>query len=64
MGIYGYIDPDYLKTGTVKKKYDVYSYGVLLLELLSAKKRIELDDDVGFLFSVLIQKEITEKEET
>lgn len=35
MGSPGYVDPHYLRTGVVSKKGDVYSFGVLLLELLT-----------------------------
>ncbi|KAF8780253.1 hypothetical protein HU200_001923 [Digitaria exilis] len=31
----GYVDPHYLRSGVVTKKTDVYSFGVLLLELLT-----------------------------
>ncbi|XP_043692994.1 salt tolerance receptor-like cytoplasmic kinase 1 [Telopea speciosissima] len=35
MGSVGYMDPHYLKTGIMTKKNDVYSYGVIILELLT-----------------------------
>uniref|UniRef100_J3LJ72 Protein kinase domain-containing protein n=1 Tax=Oryza brachyantha TaxID=4533 RepID=J3LJ72_ORYBR len=35
LGSPGYVDPHYLRSGVVTKKSDVYSYGVLLLELLT-----------------------------
>ncbi|PON40680.1 Serine/threonine protein kinase [Parasponia andersonii] len=35
MGSPGYTDPHYLKTGIPSKKNDVYSFGVLLLELVT-----------------------------
>ncbi|EHA8590365.1 salt tolerance receptor-like cytoplasmic kinase 1 [Cocos nucifera] len=35
MGSLGYVDPHYLRSGTISKKNDVYSFGVLLLELIS-----------------------------
>lgn len=37
-GSFGYIDISYLTTGLVSQKCDVYSYGVLLLELISGLK--------------------------
>ncbi|KAG9455337.1 hypothetical protein H6P81_008241 [Aristolochia fimbriata] len=35
MGSPGYADPHYLRTGIISKKTDVYSFGVLLLELIT-----------------------------
>ncbi|KAF5177650.1 Kinase family protein [Thalictrum thalictroides] len=35
MGSPGYIDPHYLRTGIASKKNDVYSFGVILLELIT-----------------------------
>ncbi|KAM3402615.1 hypothetical protein ACQJBY_006460 [Aegilops geniculata] len=35
LGSPGYVDPHYIRSGVVTKKTDVYSFGVLLLELLT-----------------------------
>ncbi|XP_031274687.1 probable receptor-like protein kinase At1g33260 [Pistacia vera] len=35
MGSPGYTDPHYLRTGIASKKNDIYSYGVILLELVT-----------------------------
>ncbi|GJP48039.1 hypothetical protein CLOM_g7278 [Closterium sp. NIES-68] len=37
-GTPGYIDPDYNRTRIITAKSDVFSFGIMLLELLSAKK--------------------------
>lgn len=39
----GYVDPEYLVTQELTDKSDVYSYGVLLLEIVTGKRAI--DDD-------------------
>ncbi|GJT61814.1 protein kinase, ATP binding site-containing protein [Tanacetum coccineum] len=36
-GTHGYCDPQYLKTGVLRKESDVYSFGVVLFEVLSGK---------------------------
>lgn len=40
-GTYGYIAPEYALTGRVSDRADVYSYGVVLLELLSEKRVLD-----------------------
>ncbi|KAI8023020.1 putative cysteine-rich receptor-like protein kinase 35 [Camellia lanceoleosa] len=42
VGTYGYVPPEYVKRGTYSTKYDVYSFGVLLLQIISGKKNTSL----------------------
>ncbi|CAH2067667.1 unnamed protein product, partial [Thlaspi arvense] len=39
-GTLGYLDPEYLQTSTFSDKSDVYSYGVVLMELVSGEKSL------------------------
>ncbi|XP_010933118.1 calmodulin-binding receptor-like cytoplasmic kinase 2 isoform X2 [Elaeis guineensis] len=45
-GTAGYLDPEYLKTYQLTEKSDVFSFGVLLVELLSGRRPIEAQRDL------------------
>ncbi|BFG40260.1 hypothetical protein CerSpe_265340 [Prunus speciosa] len=38
VGTYGYVPPEYVKKGIYSTKYDVYSFGVLLLQMISGRR--------------------------
>ncbi|KAK8474013.1 hypothetical protein V6N13_021038 [Hibiscus sabdariffa] len=42
VGTYGYAAPDYIETGHLTDKSDVWSFGVVLYEILSGRRSLEL----------------------
>ncbi|KAL8209646.1 hypothetical protein R6Q57_006378 [Mikania cordata] len=47
MGTFGYMPPEYVQHGEVSSKVDVYAFGVVLYELISAKKAIIRANDAA-----------------
>ncbi|KAK7818567.1 l-type lectin-domain containing receptor kinase ix.1 [Quercus suber] len=52
LGDFGYIDPEYLRTGKASKESDMYSFGVIALEIVTRRKSIDpirKDSETGLL---------------
>ncbi|CAH1454595.1 unnamed protein product [Lactuca virosa] len=52
MGTFGYCAPEYQKTGRLTVKSDIYSYGVVLLELITGRRAVDLTRDTEELHLV------------
>jgi serine/threonine protein kinase len=47
MGTYGYCAPEYAMSGKLTLKSDIYSFGVVLLELITGRKAIDRSKKPG-----------------
>lgn len=54
IGSPGYTDPHYLRTGIASKKNDVYSYGVIILELVTGMEAFCEEREQGQLLSSIM----------
>lgn len=61
-GSYGYIAPEYAYTLQVDEKSDIYSYGVVLMEVLSGKKSVDAEFGDGNSIVDWVRSKIKTKE--
>ncbi|KAJ9546704.1 hypothetical protein OSB04_019247 [Centaurea solstitialis] len=52
-GTFGYIDPMYFQTATLTKESDIYSFGVVLFEILCGRPAVPTDVDIKGLLGPL-----------
>ncbi|EYU37794.1 hypothetical protein ABFS82_02G023800 [Erythranthe guttata] len=47
MGTFGYVSPDYASTGMLNEGNDVYSFGVLLMEIITGRSPVDYSRQAG-----------------
>ncbi|MCD7455607.1 hypothetical protein HAX54_028772 [Datura stramonium] len=65
-GTFGYLAPEYFQHGKVSDRTDVYAFGVVLLELLTGRKPIEVkrgpgEENLVLWAKPLLQQDVLEK---
>lgn len=60
VGTKGYMAPEYIKTGLVTQKVDVYAFGVVLLELITGKDAVVVRDGRDILLGAEIAEMVVE----
>ncbi|KAL6012463.1 hypothetical protein ACLOJK_002952 [Asimina triloba] len=63
IGTLGYLAPEYAESGRITEKADIYAFGVVLLELITGQKAIDMSRPEGQQFLVEWARPLLESEE-
>ncbi|XP_031275101.1 receptor protein kinase TMK1-like [Pistacia vera] len=63
-GTFGYLAPEYVETGRATIKVDVYSFGVILMELITGRKAVDASDPENVVHLVTWFREMCSNKNT
>ncbi|KAI8528334.1 hypothetical protein RHMOL_Rhmol12G0141600 [Rhododendron molle] len=58
-GTFGYVDPEYRNNHHVNSSVDVYSFGIVLLQILSGQRVINMDTNEPMTISKMVRKNLS-----
>ncbi|CAN6464457.1 unnamed protein product [Victoria cruziana] len=56
MGTFGYVAPEYASTGMLNERSDVYSFGILIMEVISGRTPVDYSRPPGEVTSLFLEK--------
>lgn len=58
MGTFGYVAPEYACTGMLNEKSDIYSFGILIMEIITGRNPVDYSRPQGEVFDKHIQSSL------